>query len=59
MLTMIDAVIERLLRTAVALATVAASAALWWPVGALAATRIKEVASVQGVRANQIGRAHV
>ncbi len=33
----------------------AASAALWWPIPAhAAATRIKEVASVQGVRANQL-----
>jgi flagellar P-ring protein FlgI len=44
---------ERLLRWAVTLAFVAASAALWWPAPA-AAQRIKEVASVQGVRANQL-----
>ena len=36
-----------------ALASLAASAALWWPAGA-AAARIKEVAAVQGVRTNQL-----
>ena len=45
---------ERLLRTAIGLTFIAASAALWWPAGAQAATRIKELASVQGVRANQL-----
>ena len=46
---------ERLLRTAIWFSALAASAALWWPVPAQAATtRIKEVASVQGVRANQL-----
>jgi flagellar P-ring protein precursor FlgI len=45
---------ERLLRAAMALATFAASAALWWPWPADAAQRIKEVASVQGVRSNQL-----
>ena len=44
---------QRLLRAVVALAWLAASAALWWPSGANAA-RIKEVASVQGVRSNQL-----
>ena len=44
---------EWLLRLAVAAACFAASAALWWPVPA-AAARIKEVASVQGVRPNQL-----
>jgi flagellar P-ring protein precursor FlgI len=43
---------ERMLRTAIWITVLAASAALWWP--AHAATRIKEVASVQGVRANQL-----
>jgi flagellar P-ring protein precursor FlgI len=37
-----------------ALATLAASAALWWPWPADAAQRIKEVAAVQGVRSNQL-----
>ena len=44
---------DRLLRVAVWLAVLAASAALWWPAGAQAA-RIKEVATVQGVRSNQL-----
>jgi flagellar P-ring protein precursor FlgI len=47
-----DRSIERLLRAAIALTVFVASAAVWWPVHA--ATRIKEVASVQGVRANQL-----
>ena len=45
---------DRLLRLAIAASAFAASAALWWPVDVQAATRIKEVASVQGVRANQL-----
>jgi len=45
---------DRILRAAMALATVAASAALWWPWPVSAAQRIKEVASVQGVRSNQL-----
>jgi flagellar P-ring protein precursor FlgI len=49
-----DAIIERLLRTAIWVTALAASAALWWPAGAQAASRIKEVASVQGVRSNQL-----
>ena len=44
---------DRLLRGALWLALALASSALWWP-GAYAATRIKEVASVQGVRPNQL-----
>lgn len=44
---------ERLLKLLIGLAFLAASAAVWWPVEAHAA-RIKEVASVQGVRANQL-----
>jgi len=45
---------DRILRAAMALAMVVASAALWWPWPASAAQRIKEVASVQGVRSNQL-----
>ena len=48
-----DAALQRLVRRIVALAFIAASAALWWPVDA-AAVRIKEVASVAGVRSNQL-----
>jgi flagellar P-ring protein precursor FlgI len=44
--------IQRLVRAAIALTVFAASAAVWWP--AHAATRIKEVASVQGVRSNPL-----
>jgi flagellar P-ring protein precursor FlgI len=44
----------RLLRITVFLAFFAASAALWWPHPAAAAVRIKEVASVQGVRSNPL-----
>ncbi|MDT8999312.1 flagellar basal body P-ring protein FlgI [Paucibacter sp. APW11] len=43
----------RLIRLALLLSALIASAALWWPVGAEAA-RIKEVASVQGVRSNPL-----
>ncbi len=42
---------ERLLRAAVLLSLLVASAAVWWPAQA---ARIKEVASVQGVRPNQL-----
>jgi len=42
---------ERLLRAVVLLSLLVASAAVWWPVQA---ARIKEVASVQGVRPNQL-----
>ena len=46
---------HRLVRGAILLATVAASAALWWPHPAsAAAVRIKEVAAVQGVRSNPL-----
>ena len=47
---------DKLLRALVAVAFVVAGAALWWPVGAQASTtaRVKEVASVQGVRSNQL-----
>jgi flagellar P-ring protein FlgI len=44
---------DRMLRAVIALGLVAASAALWWPAPAHA-VRVKEVASVQGVRANQL-----
>ena len=44
---------ERLMRWTVTLAFVAASAALWWPLPADAA-RIKEVATLQGVRSNPL-----
>ena len=44
---------DRLLRACLWLAAIAASAALWWPASAEAA-RIKEVASIQGVRMNQL-----
>ena len=45
--------IDRILRASIFLAALFASAALWWPAPAQAA-RIKEVASVQGVRMNQL-----
>ena len=51
---MSDTILERLLRAAIACTALAASAALWWPASAQAATRVKEVASVQGVRTNQL-----
>jgi flagellar P-ring protein precursor FlgI len=44
---------RRFLRAAVTLAWLAASAALWWPAPSHAA-RIKEVATVQGVRGNPL-----
>ncbi len=44
---------DRYLRALIALAAVLASAALWWPAPAQA-MRLKEVASVQGVRNNQL-----
>ncbi len=44
---------ERFLRFTIVLTALLASAALWWPAPAQAA-RIKEVASVQGVRMNQL-----
>jgi flagellar P-ring protein FlgI len=43
---------DRTLRLVIWVAAFFASAAVWWP--AHAATRIKEVASVQGVRSNQL-----
>jgi len=46
---------DRLMRWTVLLAVVSASAALWWPhPAAAAAVRLKEVASVQGVRSNPL-----
>lgn len=45
--------VERLIRTLITLAALVASAALWWPATASAA-RIKELASVQGVRSNPL-----
>jgi flagellar P-ring protein precursor FlgI len=45
--------IDRILRASVLIAALLASAAVWWPAPAQAA-RIKEVASVQGVRVNQL-----
>jgi flagellar P-ring protein precursor FlgI len=51
-----ELLIERLLRYVLLIAFVAASAAVWWPRNAEAATvkRIKEIASVQGVRGNPL-----
>jgi flagellar P-ring protein FlgI len=48
-----NASLDRLLRWAVSLAFIVASAAVWWPVDARAA-RIKEIASVQGMRSNAL-----
>ena len=45
---------ERLMRWTLLLAAAAASAAVWWPHPAVAAVRIKEVATVQGVRSNPL-----
>ena len=42
---------DRVLRAIVLISLLAASAAVWWPAQA---ARIKEVASVQGVRPNQL-----
>lgn len=51
---MTDPMLEKMLRAAIWLTALAASASLWWPTGASAATRIKEVATVQGVRSNSL-----
>jgi flagellar P-ring protein FlgI len=48
-----DALADRAVRWLVALTFVLATAALWWPVDA-SATRVREVASVAGVRSNQL-----
>jgi flagellar P-ring protein precursor FlgI len=45
--------IDRLMRPLLILAALLASAALWWPAPA-SAMRLKEVATVQGVRTNQL-----
>jgi flagellar P-ring protein precursor FlgI len=45
---------DKLIRRLIALTLLLASAALWWPAPAQAAMRLKEVASVQGVRSNQL-----
>ncbi|TDP83653.1 flagellar P-ring protein precursor FlgI [Aquabacterium commune] len=44
---------DRLLKLLIALALLAASAALWWPINAQA-VRLKEIAAIQGVRSNQL-----
>jgi len=44
---------DKLLRMAIALAWLLASAAVWWPANVNAA-RLKEVATVQGVRSNPL-----
>ena len=43
----------RRLKLLIALALLAASAALWWPINAQA-VRLKEIAAIQGVRSNQL-----
>lgn len=48
-----ERVTDRVIKVLIALALLAASAAVWWPASAEAA-RIKEVATVQGVRANAL-----
>jgi len=45
---------ERRVLWVVVLAFLAASTAIWWPLPASAAVRVKEVAAVQGVRSNQL-----
>ena len=48
-----DRISDRVVKVLIGLALVAASAAVWWPANAEAA-RIKEVASVQGMRNNAL-----
>ncbi|MBC7996162.1 MAG: flagellar basal body P-ring protein FlgI [Rhizobacter sp.] len=48
-----DKLLEALIKALIGLTVFAASAALWWPLSAHA-TRIKEVAAIQGVRSNQL-----
>lgn len=48
-----DKLLEALIKALIGLTVVIASAALWWPASAHA-TRIKEVAAIQGVRSNQL-----
>ena len=45
---------ERILKWLLWLGFLVASAAVWWPASATAAVRIKEVATVQGVRSNPL-----
>jgi flagellar P-ring protein FlgI len=49
----IDPALDKLIRRLITAAALLASAALWWPAPAQA-MRLKEVASVQGVRSNQL-----
>jgi flagellar P-ring protein FlgI len=53
MLTPTPFATDKLIRALIVLAMLLASAALWWPAPAQA-MRLKEVASVQGVRSNQL-----
>ena len=48
-----DKLLEALIKALIGITVLAASAALWWPLSAHA-TRIKEVAVIQGVRSNQL-----
>src|SRR5689334_21507485 len=48
-----DKLLEALIKALIGLTVMAATAALWWPISAHA-TRIKEVAAIQGVRSNQL-----
>ncbi len=48
-----EQLLEALIKALIGLTVLTASAALWWPATAHA-TRIKEVASIQGVRSNQL-----
>lgn len=48
-----DKLLDALIKALIGLTIFAASAALWWPATAHA-TRIKEVAAIQGVRSNQL-----
>lgn len=48
-----EQLLEALIKALIGLTALMASAALWWPAAAHA-TRIKEVASIQGVRSNQL-----
>ena len=48
-----DKLLEALIKSLIGITVIVASAALWWPAAANA-TRIKEVAAIQGVRSNQL-----
>ncbi len=48
-----DKLLEALIKALIGLTVMVATAALWWPFSAHA-TRLKEVAAVQGVRSNQL-----